>query len=336
MSDQVTGLSGMEPDWFEQASTWIHAELESQGIRVTGPIEQAHLRHWSTVWRVPSDAGDIYFKAPEPVLAYEVALTNSLSRWYPNCMPPLLGVDIERGWMLMPDLGTTMRSLIQSTVDLAHWQRVLPIYAKVQIDLAGRTSELLELGALDRRLATLPDQLERLMRNTDALLIDKPNGLTTEEYRRLLGLLPEFATMCNHLAAYQIPETIHHEDFHDANIFVRDGRYTFSDWGESGVSHPFCTLLVTFRVIAWRLELAEDAAELERLRDVYLEQWTEYGALKDLRRAFGLAYRVAMVCRALTWHRIVAGVDGAVNEEDAEAVPGWLQELLEAGLAIPS
>jgi len=69
------------------------------------------------------------------------------------------------------------------------------------------------------------------------------------------------------LAGYRIPETLHHEDFHDANIFIYNSHYTFSDWGESGVAHPFCTLLVTSRVIAWRLKLAKDAPELVRLRD---------------------------------------------------------------------
>ena len=40
------------------------------------------------------------------------------------------------------------------------------------------------------------------------------------------------------------------------------------------------------------------------------------------------AYRVGMICRALTWHRILAGVEEPVKAEDAEAVPGWLLEFL--------
>jgi hypothetical protein len=41
-----------------------------------------------------------------------------------------------------------------------------------------------------------------------------------------------------------------------------------------------------------------------------------------------LAYRVGMVCRALTWRRALAGLEEPVKAEDAGAVPGWLQEFL--------
>ena len=61
MPDQAPRLPWTQPGWFEQASAWIHAELERQGIRVSGPIEQPHVRPWSTVLRVPTIAGDFYF-----------------------------------------------------------------------------------------------------------------------------------------------------------------------------------------------------------------------------------------------------------------------------------
>jgi len=328
MPDQAIQLPWMQKGWFEQASTWVHAELERQGIHVTGLIEQPHVRPWSNVLRVPSTAGDIYFKASEPALAHEPALTDALWRWRPDCMPPVLAVDLQRGWMLTPDLGATLRSLIQSTRDLQHFHRVLPLYAEVQIDLTSRVNELLELGGLDRRLTMLPDYYEQLLTDTDALRLNHPDGLCTEEHRRLRQFAPEFRAMCERLAGYRIPETLHHEDFHDANIFIRNSHYTFSDWGESGVAHPFCTLLVTSRVIAWRLKLSKDAPELVRLRDIYLEPWTYYESRENLIAAFKLAYRVGMVCRALTWHRLLAGVEEPVKAEYAEAVSGWLQECL--------
>ncbi len=326
MSDQSTQLPWMQKSLFEQASTWVHAELERQGIHVTGAIEQPHVH--STILRVPSTAGDIYFKATSPTLAHEPALTEALWQWHPDCMPPVLAVDLARGWMLIPDLGVTLRSLVQSTRDLGHWERVLTLYAQVQMALASHLPDLLELGVLDRRLAMLPHQYEQLLTDTDALLIGHPNGLSMEAYQRLRQFVPQFRGMCEQLAGYGIPETLHHEDFHDANIFVRNNHYTFADWGESGVAHPFCTLLVTSRVIAWRLELEENAPELVRLYDVYLEPWTCYASLESLNAALKLAYRVGMVCRALTWRRVTAGVGEPFKSEYADAVPGWLQEFL--------
>ena len=328
MSDQSIQLPKSQKSWFEQASTWVHNELERQDIFVTGLIEQPDVSLSSSVLRVPSTVGDIYFKACGPGCAHEPALTDSLWRWRPDCMPPVLAVDLQRGWMLTPDLGTPLRSINQPTRVLQHWQRVLPLYAEVQIDLVGRINEILELGGLDRRLTMLPDHYEQLLTDTDALRLGHPGGLSAEEYRSLRQIAPKFHAMCEQLAAYRIPETLHHEDFHDANIFIRNSRYTFADWGESGVAHPFITLLVTSRVIAWRLKLAEDAPELVNLRDIYLEPWTQYESRENLIAAFKLAYRVGMVCRALTWHRILAGEEEPVKAEDAEAVPGWLLEFL--------
>jgi aminoglycoside phosphotransferase (APT) family kinase protein len=132
------------------------------------------------------------------------------------------------------------------------------------------------------------------------------------------------------LAQYRIPETLHHDDFHDANVFVRDDRAVFADWGESCVAHPFFTLLVMLRSSAYRLKLADNAPGLLRLRDIYLEQWTSFGSQEDLLAAFQLAQRVAMVCRALTWHHVVSRLAEPFKSEYADTVPGWLQEFLNA------
>jgi hypothetical protein len=328
MSDQSIQLPWMQKSWLEQARTWVHAELERQDIYVTGLIEQPDVGLSSTVLRVPSTAGDIYFKACGPGFAHEPTLTESLWRWRPDCMPQVLAVEAQRGWMLTPDLGTALRSIIQPTRVLQHWRQVLPIYAEVQIDLVSRINEILELGGLDRRLTMLPDHYEQLLTDTEALRIGHSDGLSTEEYRSLRQFAPKFRAMCEQLAGYRIPETLHHEDFHDANIFIRNSHYTFADWGESGVAHPFFTLLVTSRVIAWRLKLAEDDPELVNLRDIYLEPWAPYESRENLIAAFKLAYRVGMVCRALTWRRVLAGAEEPVRAEDAEAVPGWLLEFL--------
>jgi hypothetical protein len=38
--------------------------------------------------------------------------------------------------------------------------------------------------------------------------------------------------MCRQLSAVAIPETVQHDDLHDGQVFVRDGRYLFFDWGD--------------------------------------------------------------------------------------------------------
>jgi hypothetical protein len=313
----------------------VRAELERQGIAMHGALAERQVRPWSAVYCAQTSAGEVFFKATAPSLAHEPALTELLARRWPDWVPPVLGSDQSRGWLLLADAGATLRSLVNSTDDLHHWERILPRYAEMQIALVGEREALLALGALDRRLTTLPAQYEALLGDTYALRIGLPDGLTADEHARLLAFAPQFAARCAELASFGLPETLHHDDFHDGNIFVRDGRYALADWGESCVAHPFSTLLVNQRSIAYRLGfLGEEnqRPETARLRDAYLEPWGAYAPRADLLTASALARQLAMVGRALTWYRVVSDLAEPYRSQEADAVPGWLQEFLGCGL----
>src|SRR5262249_55570381 len=185
-------LPWTQPGWWESATGWIETQLAAQGLALAGPIEQPHVRPWSTVLRVPTGAGLLYFKASAPVLGYEPALTQALARWQPDCMPEVLAADPDRGWLLMRDSGTPMRALIKADGHLRRWHAVLPLFAEVQMALAARQDELLRFGALDRRLAVLPAEYERLLSDTGSLLIDQPDGLSREAVQQLQELAPRF------------------------------------------------------------------------------------------------------------------------------------------------
>src|SRR6266508_2560009 len=104
MSNQ-SQLRWHDPAWQKQAHEWIRTESNRQSIQLTGEIEQPHAYAWSTVMRVPTDEGTLFFKAIASETVYESALTEKLAEWYPDCMPELIAVDAARGWMLMRDGG---------------------------------------------------------------------------------------------------------------------------------------------------------------------------------------------------------------------------------------
>ncbi len=318
-----------QPHWLEQATRWIRAELERLDTSINGAIEQPHVRPWSTVLRVPTRGGDVFFKAIPPILGQEVAITLALARWRPDCMPQVLATDLERGWMLMADGGTRLRSVIESTRDIEPWRNVLPIYAELQIEMSNHAEELLALGAPDRRLAFLPDQYERLLKDSDVLRVDRSPGITSEEYRRLRDLSPRFAALCAELAEYRIPESLHHGDFHDGNIFVNGAHYIFFDWGDCCVTHPFFSFRTVMASNENSLGLAGNAVEHAQLRDIYLESWTRSASRENLLAAFKIAQRLWMIPTALAWHRIISSLDAAPKEQFAEPVPALLREFLD-------
>lgn len=317
------------PGWIDGAKAWIHGELERLGRAVDGPIEQTHLRPWSTVLTVPTRGGTVFFKASAGDLTHETAVTQALARWLPGDLPEVLAADSERGWMLMANGGTRFREVLAAEQDLGRWEAALPRYAELQMVVAEHLDELLALGIPDRRLAVLPSRFVEVLDETEAHMIGHPDGLTTAEYRRLLELAPLHAERCQRLAAFGIPESIHHGDLHDGNIFLQDGRYLFFDWGDASAAHPFFSLRTAFVSLENTLGLAEDAPEFDRLRDAYLEPWTRVGSPPELLEAFDLARRLSPFASALGWRRAVARLEDRQRDDYAHAVPSLLQEYLE-------
>ena len=302
------------PDWLAPATAWIRERVD-----VTGEIDQFHVRWWSTVLRVPTADGDLFFKAVAPVHRFEAGLTARLFELQPRRVTEVVAVDAERGWFLMRDAGTRLRELVESPQDLHHWERLLPKYAQLQIEVAPHAQELLGLGTPDHRLALLPGQFRKL-------LDDPLPGLGEDDRGRALESMPRFEEMCRTLADAGIAETIQHDDLHDGQVFLRDGRYLFFDWGDSCVSHPFHSLTVTLRSIAWKLDLTPGGHELGRLRDAYREPFGASAELADL------SLQTGTIARAISWQRMVTAREPEHRKEDDLFSPAYgIKLFLEGG-----
>ncbi len=311
---------------------WINQQLKEQNLTLNAPAKQIHKRAWSMVTRVPTNSGDLYFKATEPALRYEVRLTAVLSQMgFP--VPDIVAVDEAEGWILMHDSGQPLRSILQETRDISLWETAVTQYAHMQIELIDHTETILQTGLFDRRLATLPKQYETLLQDRNAMLIGKENGLTESAYHKLMDAVPSYTMMCQQLGNFGIPETLHHDDFHDNNIFVKEDQFTFADWGEACLTHPFFSMIIVLRIAEYILKLAKTDHSLTRLKDAYLNQWRDFGTTAQLQDAFDLAQIVGTVNRALTWHTMLTFMEEAERAEEADSVPGWLQEFLESANA---
>ncbi|MGO1053320.1 phosphotransferase family protein [Crossiella sp. CA198] len=300
-----------EPVWWPRAVAWIEANLDGR-VR-TGEIERVRERPWSTVATVPTTTGPVWFKANGPGLLYEAGLLRALGSLAPDRVITPLAVQVERGWSLLPDGGRTLRESAQD--GLAAWERLLSEYAVLQRELVAHTPDFLGLGVPDLSPATLPGHLDRL--------------LGEHELPEIAEQRPRLGELCAELGGSPVPLGLQHDDLHDANVLVdAQGRYRFFDWGDASIAHPFTTLLVSLRVAARRFELDQEAPEMLRLRDAYLEPWSDLGTPAELRRTLALTTKVGAISRALAWERALLGADESALAEWAEAVPGWLGELV--------
>jgi aminoglycoside phosphotransferase (APT) family kinase protein len=84
-------------------------------------------------------------------------------------------------------------------------------------------------------------------RYADLLCQELP--LEDDEIRQLHAFEPRFRRLCDELAACGIPETVQHDDLHYANLCLQGEQPRILDWGDSSISHPFASLVVTFRFL---------------------------------------------------------------------------------------
>ena len=318
--------------WRDGAIRWAERRLAERDIEIKGRPEQFHVRPWSTVIRLPTDRGAVFFKAIWPPEKREAAITEALARWRPKDVAVVLAADGARGWLLLDDAGERLRSIIKKDTDLRHWRTVLPRYAELQLAVAKHSNELLKLGAPDRRAASLAKQYERLLADRALLRIGASGGLTDRQYGKLVDLVPQVREWSAYVAG-TVPDTIQHDDLHDGQVFVKDGHYRILDWGDTVVSHPFYSLTVALRSIAHTFKLKDEASELKRLTELYLEPFTAVATKKQLRENYAIARRLGRICRALTWASVVGNLASANKKEERDAVPGWLALFLEAASA---
>lgn len=274
-----------DPEWLATVTAWIDEGLAGAGRRRTGAPDQGHVRPWSTVLSVPTGAGTVWFKANAPELRHEVVVTRLLAARVPDRVPPLLADDAGRGWMLMEDGGQRLREVVEEERDLSRWDDVLDGAADIARAMEPDVDALLANGVPDLRLATLPDKYAELVAG---------EGME----QRFRDAVPRVRELAAELASYGVPETLQHDDLHDGQVFVRDGRQLILDWGDAVVSHPFFTLSVTLEgVVAWGLDDVADSVDLAPFVDRYLLRYAP--DRPDLRAAVPGALRLGWVCRAV-------------------------------------
>ncbi|MFD7880973.1 aminoglycoside phosphotransferase family protein [Streptomyces bauhiniae] len=300
-------------DWREAVFGWVEGEIARHGLRVTG-VPRVRVRPWSVLVRVPvGGQAPVWFKANPPGSVFEGPLTAALARWVPEYVLRPLAVDGERGWSLLPDGGPLFREV---EAPPQAWEELLGGYARMQRALVPRVGELAALGVPTLRVSEVPASFDRLR--------DGNGSLEPEQRAQLDALRPRLVDWCAELDAFGVPDSLDHADLHEGQLFhPGPGRFTYFDWGDAIVSHPFASLRIPARRAAERY----GPGVLPRLRDAYLEPWTDLGlSTAELRRAARLAWRLGALGRARAWTRLFPSATETAN---------GARSLLETGDAPP-
>jgi Ser/Thr protein kinase RdoA (MazF antagonist) len=219
--------------------------------------------------------------------------------------------------MLMAGFG----AMASQSHDTAVWAEALRRFGRIQVACAARVEELLEVGCLDRRLDRLPADVGALLDDDRSLC-----ELEAPEAGRLRALAPRIAGMCERLASYGVPETLVHGDLNLDNIAFDGQGYTYFDWTDGCIAHPFFDLVTMLNNADEALGPLE--GHQAQLRDAYLAVWGEYASIDRLRAACALALPLGALHQAVSYQHIIAGTEEAARAEWEGAIGYWLRRAL--------
>jgi hypothetical protein len=290
--------------WRREAEAWLDRQLAGTGRTRTGPVTQPSLRPWATVLSAPATGGTVWLKAGGRGTRFEAGLYALLHEVAPDRVLEPIALDVERGWMLLPDGGAPLGDRLTGDALVAALERVLPAYGQLQRDLAPHADRMLALGVSDMRPAAMPERLDEALAAVRPYVERHADAADRAGYDRVAAMRQEVEAWCRQLAAAPGAPSLDHNDLHPHNLL--DGA-RFYDWGDSVVAHPFASMLLGLGFVQRRvLGSREDAPEVLRLRDAYLEPFGDLAPHAELVAALELACRVGKIVRALTWQRAVA------------------------------
>ena len=315
------------PVWRANAVEWLDQRLAAVGLERTGEVEQPHLRPWATVLRAPTTGGDVWFKAAGPATGSEIGLYGLLGAVVPYAVLTPIALDVARGWMVLPDGGPSLDGSLAEIDFAIAMARILPPYADLQRALVPHGDALLELGLEDMRPANMPRRFDEALAAAEKYVRSHGTAADAATLRHLEVMRERVRSWCERLGALPGGWTVDHGDLHQWNVLIgADGleRPKFFDWGDAAVAHPFASLLVALSFLRDHVGRGDDAPEVVRARDAYLDTWSDLGPRGELVEAVELACRVGKVARALTGVRWISELTGS----EAETYGRWPFESL--------
>ncbi|HEY6201627.1 MAG TPA: aminoglycoside phosphotransferase family protein [Candidatus Limnocylindria bacterium] len=278
---------------------WADEQLIAVGRPRLRPAIQMKTWNLSSIWRLPTSDGDVWFKAVPPFFAHEGAVIHALAA---PTLPPLVAFD---------DLGRTLLEDVPGEVQFRappeRHAAMIDALVELQAGTLDRIGELLAAGAPDWRAAPFALAAADVVERGGV-------GLDTDQRRILDRLVASLDDRFSALAECGIPDTFVHGDFHTGNVRWTDAGPVIFDWGDCGIGNPL------FDLPAFDRNLAAEHRPAARAR--WIEQWTLKAPGSDAARAVALIAPIAAVRLAVIYQVFLDGIERTeqiYHEDDVAA-----------------
>jgi hypothetical protein len=263
-----------------------------------GPIKINRTRSWSLIGTTTSSDDRYWLKQVARPIGHEPALTFALERLIPRYLPEVVAAGGDR----LLTRHVPRRLDLEAKGGLGPlWERVVGRYAELQIELAPFAADL-----------PAPD--------------GSPEAIVRRFGQRAEPIVAALGD--------SVPLTVVHLSVTGKNVCIRDSEPVFIDWAAGAFGHPFCGLAKTIRVFVRHHGVRPGAAVLRRLRDAYLEPWTDFAPARELRRVFAAAYALGALCRAAAKERVLDFLPEDIRADYAHGMAAQL-EAFENALSSP-
>ena len=300
---------------------WTKKQLIALGYKIIdGPIVVRDML-WSKVSLFKTSKGSVYLKQMAAPFVIEPKILQFMHENFSTAITEVIAMNEQQSCFLMKDAGQVLRDIQKQNFQTQLFCNALKTHAKIQNASIPFVESFILMGVNDWRLKKLPDLYREFVSREHLLEVA---GLSKYEIEMLQKLHPQVQNLCEQLSAYNIPETIEHNDFHDNNILIQDNCITINDWGDACVSHPFFSLATALNSAKRNHDLQRTDSRYLQAQNAYLEICLDYGTIDELREAFLIAEKLSYFQFALSFSRI----ESCVSVEEFSLYSGYMSEAL--------
>ncbi len=279
---------------------WADEALARLGRPRHGAAVQTRTWNLSSIWRLPTQNGDVWFKAVPDLCAHEGAVMHALRA---HRVPRVLAFDGKGRALLEHVPGEN-----QYRAELPRLRTMVELLVDIQTAWLGRSAGPLALGLPDWRRDAFVRAAEEVM--PASAFLDA--GVRRRLDRLVEGLHRRFTD----LDQCGLPETVVHGDAHPGNFRSDGSSLVLIDWADCGVGHPLLD----------RTAFSEGVPAHQRdlVQRHWIDEWSRRAPGSDPGRAARLVRSLGALRNAVVYARLLRTIEPSERCYHEQDVPRWL------------